>query len=63
IFQTEKRRIRTNIRYIIPVCAQRHLTKPHLRENNMKSHVSSETEFGEDFTRFLDERKQLTKHS
>lgn len=63
IFQIEKRRIRTNIRYIIPVCAQRHLTKPHLRENNMKSHLSSEIEFSEDFKIFLKQRKQLTDHS
>jgi len=63
IFQTEKRRIRTNVRYLIPVCAQRHLTKPHIRESNMKSHLSSEIEFSTTFTMFLNERKQLTNHS
>jgi len=63
IFQTEKRRLRTNVRYVIPICAQRHLTKPHLRDFNMKSHLSSETEFGEAFTMFLNEREKLTDHS
>jgi tRNA(Ile2)-agmatinylcytidine synthase len=62
IFQTEKRRLRTNIRYLIPVCAQRHLTKPHSRENNMKSHLSSEIEFGEAFAMFLSERAHLINH-
>lgn len=63
IFQKEKRRLRTNIRYVIPVCAQRHLTKPHIREINMKSFISSEIEFGEAFSMFLDERDKLTDHS
>ncbi len=63
IFQNERRRLRTNIRYVIPVCAQRHLTKPHIREINMKSFISSEIEFGEAFSKFLNERGKLTDHS
>ena len=62
-FQKEKRRLRTNIRYLIPVCAQRHLTKPHVREINMNSFISSKIEFGEAFSMFLNEREKIKNHS
>lgn len=62
IFHPQKRRLRIGVRYIIPVCAQRHLTKPHAREVALQFHLSTKEDFGKEFSKFLKERVQLRNH-
>jgi len=54
--------LKPNIRYISPVCAQRHLTKPIDREVALQFHSFEETSFSEQFTDFLDNREQILKN-
>ena len=63
IFHPQKRRLRIGERYIIPICAQRHLTKPHERELALQFHLSTKEDFGEEFSKFLKERVELGNHS
>ena len=59
IFHPQKRRLRKDVRYIIPVCAQRHLTKPHARELALQFHLSTKEDFGKEFNSFLEKRVEL----
>ena len=40
-YQYKKRRLYSGVRYVIPVCAQRHLTKPNSREVILQSFLPS----------------------
>jgi tRNA(Ile2)-agmatinylcytidine synthase len=57
------RTIRTGIRYVIPVCAQRHLTKPVSRDIALQFHISPEQSFKKSFYDFLSKREQLINHT
>jgi tRNA(Ile2)-agmatinylcytidine synthase len=59
LFHPQKRKLRKGIRYIIPIRAQRHLTKPHERELALQFHLSTEENFGKEFSQFLRERRNL----
>ncbi|UCE14060.1 MAG: DUF1743 domain-containing protein [Candidatus Heimdallarchaeota archaeon] len=61
-FQQRSRKIRTGVRYVIPVCAQRHLTKPVSRNIPLQFHLSSETDFQQAFYAFLKRRSELNSH-
>jgi hypothetical protein len=49
------------VRYVTPVCAQRHLTKPVSRDIPLQFHLSPETDFQKAFYGFLEKRTQLIK--
>ncbi|MHA2329627.1 MAG: TiaS agmantine-binding domain-containing protein, partial [Candidatus Hodarchaeales archaeon] len=59
IYTLKNRKIRAGIRYVIPVCAQRHLTKPISRDLPLQFHISLETDFQRSFYAFLEKRSQL----
>ncbi|MFW9780332.1 MAG: DUF1743 domain-containing protein [Candidatus Heimdallarchaeota archaeon] len=55
------RKIKARVRYIPPVCAHRHLTKPIVRDGHLQFHLSSDTSFSQLFNAFLKTRHQLIK--
>ncbi|MFX0149854.1 MAG: DUF1743 domain-containing protein [Candidatus Hodarchaeota archaeon] len=57
------RKIRAGVRYVIPICAQRHLTKPVSRDLNLQFHIPTSYNFQEAFYDFLKKREQLNNHS
>lgn len=59
-YQLKSRKIRTGVRYVIPVCAQRHLTKPVSRNISLQFHLSPELDFQQAFYDFLQKRTQLS---
>ncbi|MFX1505467.1 MAG: DUF1743 domain-containing protein [Promethearchaeota archaeon] len=61
-FKLKGRRIRTNVRYIIPVCAQRHLTKPISRNTPLQFHLTPETDFQKAFYDYLKKRMEINDH-
>lgn len=61
-FRQKNRKIRTGVRYVIPVCAQRHLTKPVSRNIPLQFHLSPETDFQQAFYAFLRRRNELSNH-
>lgn len=61
-FKLRSRKIRTGMRYLIPVCAQRHLTKPISRNKPLQFHLTSETDFQMAFYEFLKKRPELKDH-
>ncbi|PWI49173.1 tRNA(Ile2) 2-agmatinylcytidine synthetase [Candidatus Heimdallarchaeota archaeon B3_Heim] len=61
-FQFKKRGLHSGVRYVIPTCAQRHLTKPTSRDDNLQFHLPSEESFQEEFHDFLKNRENLLKH-
>ncbi|MHA1993778.1 MAG: TiaS agmantine-binding domain-containing protein [Candidatus Hodarchaeales archaeon] len=58
-FQYKKRRLYSGVRYVIPVCAQRHLTKPASRNNTLQFHLPSKDNFQMEFHNFLKKRNNL----
>lgn len=60
-YQRKSRKIRTGVRYVTPICAQRHLTKPVSRDIPLQFHLSPETDYQRAFYEFLEKRAQLTK--
>ena len=58
-FQFKKRRLRSGVSYIIPVCAQRHLTKPPVRGTILNKIGPSDRNYGMNFQEFLKKRKNL----
>ena len=63
IYQQRSRKIRTGVRYVIPVCAQRHLTKPISRNNPLQFHLSPEPNYQQAFNAFLEKRTRLNCHN
>lgn len=61
-YKLKSRKIRTGVRYKIPVCAQRHLTRPISRNIPLQFHLTSETDFQKAFNNFLNRRKELNCH-
>ncbi|MFX1285395.1 MAG: DUF1743 domain-containing protein [Promethearchaeota archaeon] len=61
-YRQKSRKIRTGIRYVIPVCAQRHLTKPVSRNYPLQFHLSPEVDFKQAFYDFLKRRTILNNH-
>ncbi|MFX1335360.1 MAG: DUF1743 domain-containing protein [Promethearchaeota archaeon] len=61
-YKSQSRKIRAGIRYVIPVCAQRHLTKPVSRIPPLQFHLSPDTDFQEAFYMYLKRRKHLNNH-
>jgi tRNA(Ile2)-agmatinylcytidine synthase len=59
IYLPSNRKIRTGVRYIPPVCAHRHLTKPIVRDGRSQFRLSSNTNFSQAFSAFLEKRHQL----
>jgi tRNA(Ile2)-agmatinylcytidine synthase len=62
-YQYKKRGLRTGVRYTIPICAQRHLTKPLSRDENLQFHKTSKKSFKTEFKEFLGSRKNLIERS
>jgi len=62
LYKLRSRKIRTGVRYVIPVCAQRHLTKPISRNISLQFHLTSETNFQKAFYNFLKTRTELNDH-
>lgn len=62
ICQQKSRKLRTGVRYVIPVCAQRHLTKPVTRNLPLQFHLSPEIDFKYAFYDFLKKRTILNNH-
>lgn len=60
IYMPSSRKIRAGVRYLPPVCAQRHLTKPIVRDGRLQFHLSPETNFSQAFDAFLRKRHRLT---
>jgi len=56
------RKIRAGVRYVIPVCAQRHLTKPVTRDLSLQFHLPTIYDFQQAFYKFLEIREQLNNH-
>ncbi|MHA1973039.1 MAG: TiaS agmantine-binding domain-containing protein [Candidatus Hodarchaeales archaeon] len=52
------RSIKAGIRYVTPICAQRHLTKPIAREVSLQYHTSNQENFASQFSHFLTEHKK-----
>ncbi len=61
-YKRRSRKIRTGVRYIVPVCAQRHLTKPISRNIPLQFHLTPETDFQKAFYEFLNRRTELNEH-
>jgi tRNA(Ile2)-agmatinylcytidine synthase len=61
-YKLRSRKIRTGVRYVIPVCAQRHLTKPVSRDAYLQFHLTAETNFQKAFYNFLKKRLNLNDH-
>ncbi|MFW9856426.1 MAG: DUF1743 domain-containing protein [Candidatus Thorarchaeota archaeon] len=59
IYLPSHRKIRARVRYIPPVCAHRHLTKPIVRDGRLQFHLSSDTSFSQLFSAFLRNRERL----
>ncbi|MFX0207788.1 MAG: DUF1743 domain-containing protein [Candidatus Hodarchaeota archaeon] len=57
------RKIRAGVRYVIPVCAQRHLTKPVSRDLYLQFHLPTTCNFQQVFYKYLEKRNQLNNHS
>ncbi len=57
------RKIRTGVRYVIPVCAQRHLTKPVSRIVPLQFHLSPEIDIQQAFYAFLERRILFTTNT
>ncbi|NHJ02203.1 MAG: DUF1743 domain-containing protein [Candidatus Heimdallarchaeota archaeon] len=55
------RKIRCGIRYVIPICAQRHLTKPVSRDPALQFHIAEAIDFEQAFDSFLKRRPFITK--
>ena len=62
LYKLRSRKIRTGVRYVIPVCAQRHLTKPISRNISLQFHLMSETNLQKAFYSFLKIRMELNDH-
>ncbi|MFX0185402.1 MAG: DUF1743 domain-containing protein [Candidatus Hodarchaeota archaeon] len=56
------RKIRGGVRYVIPICAQRHLTKPVTRDLSLQFHIPTICDFQKAFYSFLKKREQLNNH-
>ncbi|WP_455142923.1 TiaS agmantine-binding domain-containing protein [Candidatus Hodarchaeum mangrovi] len=54
--------LKPNVRYVSPVCAQRHLTKPIDREVSLQFHSFNETSFSEQFDDFLNIREDILRN-
>ncbi|MFW9903400.1 MAG: DUF1743 domain-containing protein [Candidatus Thorarchaeota archaeon] len=61
-FKLKSRKIRTGVRYVIPVCAQRHLTKPISRNTPLQFHLITETDFQKAFYDYLKRRMEVNDH-
>jgi tRNA(Ile2)-agmatinylcytidine synthase len=61
-FKFKSRKIRTGMRYVIPVCAQRHLTKPISRNISLQFHLTPETDFQKAFYDYLKSRMEINDH-
>ncbi|UCG00534.1 MAG: DUF1743 domain-containing protein [Candidatus Heimdallarchaeota archaeon] len=61
-YKSRSRKIRPGMRYVIPVCAQRHLTKPISRNEPLQFHLTSEIDFQKAFYDFLKRRTELNDH-
>ena len=61
-FKLKSRKIRTGVRYVIPVCAQRHLTKPISRNIPLQFHLTPETDFQKGFYDYLKRRMEINEH-
>jgi tRNA(Ile2)-agmatinylcytidine synthase len=55
------RGLKTGIRYVTPVCAQRHLTKPVVRDIGLQFNIEKPTNFKDMFLEFLQIRQTLTQ--
>ncbi len=62
-YQLKKRGLRTGVRYTIPICAQRHLTKPLSRDVTLQFHKMSKKPFESEFREFLINRNDLIEKS
>ncbi len=60
-YQPKKRGLYSGIRYTVPICAQRHLTKPILRDTIRQFYVPSKIQFKMEFKEFLSIRKDLVE--
>ncbi|MHA1977265.1 MAG: TiaS agmantine-binding domain-containing protein [Candidatus Hodarchaeales archaeon] len=60
-YQTKKRRLYSGVRYVIPVCAQRHLTRPALRDATLQFHLPTKEKFQVEFQEFLKNRRILIR--
>ncbi|MHA2173948.1 MAG: TiaS agmantine-binding domain-containing protein [Candidatus Hodarchaeales archaeon] len=57
-FQSKIRKLKAGVSYIIPICAQRHLTKPLVRETNLNNLNPSDENYGFSFQKFLANRRK-----
>jgi tRNA(Ile2)-agmatinylcytidine synthase len=62
LFKLKSRKIRAGVRYVIPVCAQRHLTKPISRGSPLQFHLTPETDFQKAFYDYLKKRMEINDH-
>jgi len=58
-FQFKERRLKSGVAYVIPTCAQRHLTKPPDRETNLNKLNPSDENYGGKIKEFLENRREI----
>ena len=59
ILRPKPRELRTGVRYVTPICAQRHLTKPVQRDVVLQFHLNKATNFAHAFNNFISIRASL----